>query len=233
MKSCAWARLAAASICSWRGVGPGVGDVAGDRVGEQEAVVGHERDLGPQRGQIHVLDVGPVDHDAALARVIEPREQPDQARLAGGGGPDQRDGPAWLDLQVDARQRGLGTVIAQRHSLQRDLSAALRQRRRAGRALHRGLAIEDLEHPVAGGDGALGHAQRHPEPAHGSGEHHDVEVEGGQMADAGVAVDDLKAAHQEHGREPEVRQEAHQRRVERLQAGRDHALLEDAVRPSA
>ena len=55
------------------------------------------------------------------------------------------------------------------------------------------------------------------------------DVEGGELADAEGAVDHLAAADQQHGGEPEVRQEAHQRRVEGLQPGRDHALLEDAV----
>ena len=229
MKSWACARRAAASICSWRRVRPRVGDVPRDGVGEEEAVVGDEGDLVAQRGEVDLADVGAVDQHAALARVVQPRQQPDQAGLARGGRPDQGDGPPGLHLEVDPGQRGLAPVVAQGHALHRDPAAAGGQRRGAGRAGHLGLAVEDLEHPVAGGDRALGHAQRHAEPADRAGEQQQVDVEGGEVAEAEAAVDHLVAADQQHDRQPDVREEAHQRRVEGLQLGRDHALLEDPV----
>jgi hypothetical protein len=42
-------------------------------------------------------------------------------------------------------------------------------------------------------------------------------------------MNQLEPADQQNGGQPDVRQEAHQRRVERLQPRRDHALLEDPV----
>ena len=47
------------------GVGPAVGDVGAHGVGEQEAVLRHQADRGPQRVQREIADVVPADPDRA------------------------------------------------------------------------------------------------------------------------------------------------------------------------
>ena len=63
--------------------------------------------------------------------------------------------------------------------------------------------------------------------ASGRHQHHQVGVEGGEVAEAEAAVDHLAAADQQHRGEPEVRQKPDQRREEGLQPGRVDALVED------
>ena len=211
------------------GLGLGIGDVGRDGVREQEAVVGDEGDLRPQRGQVHVADVGAVDHDAPLARVVEPREQSDEAGLPGSRGADEGHGPAGVDLEVDPGQRGFVAVVAQAHPSQLDAAVTGGERRCPGGILHCRLAVEDLEQAVPRRDCALGHAQRHPQPAHRAREHDHVGRHRGELADVDRPVDDLAPSDHDHRREPDRRQEAHQRRVEGLKARGDHALLEDPV----
>ena len=70
MKSWACARRAACSISS-RGTGParaGVGDVLGDRRGEQERVVAGDRDGAAQRAQLDLAQVRAVDQHPPAAR---------------------------------------------------------------------------------------------------------------------------------------------------------------------
>ena len=50
-----------------------------------------------------VAQVGAVDQDRAFGRVIEARDQRDQAGLARAGRPDERHGPPSLDVELDRR----------------------------------------------------------------------------------------------------------------------------------
>ena len=63
----------------------------------------------------------------------------------------------------------------------------------------------------------------------GDVEHHDVAVEGDELADRDRAVDRLAAAHEQQRGEPELRQEPDERVVERAQPRRDHRLVEHAL----
>ena len=65
MKSCAFAARAAASICSRVALGRPVGDVAGDRVVEENRILRHDADLAAQRGERDTPDVDAVDENCA------------------------------------------------------------------------------------------------------------------------------------------------------------------------
>ena len=50
-------------------------DVLTDRGREKERVLGDRPDLTPERAELHVPDVGPVDRDAAGGDVVETRDE--------------------------------------------------------------------------------------------------------------------------------------------------------------
>ena len=74
------------------------GDVALDRqVREQRIALEHHVDRPPVRR--HAGDILPVQQDAALARLLEAREHPQQRGLAAARGPEQREEFAFEDVQ--------------------------------------------------------------------------------------------------------------------------------------
>ena len=119
-------------------------------------------------------------------------------------------------------------VVAQRHAAQLHVPVARRQLARVRRYGHARPSVEHLEDARTGRGRALGEAERHAERAHRPDEHVEIEVERGEFADREVAVDDLVAADQQHGGKPELGQKADHRVELRLDARRDHRLLEDA-----
>ena len=62
--------------------GTAVGDVGGDRVGEEEALPERSADLAPQGVQRDAADVVPVDQDLPAVGVEQPLDQADHCRLA-------------------------------------------------------------------------------------------------------------------------------------------------------
>ena len=65
------------------GIGAGEGDVGEDRAIEQQAVLRHHTDLGPQRVEIHLVDVIAINADHPLQRLIEAGDHLQQGALAG------------------------------------------------------------------------------------------------------------------------------------------------------
>ena len=64
-----------------------VGDVVPDRDREEEGLVEHDADVGPQAGQGEVAHVVAVDLDRAVRHVVEAGQQPGHGRLARSGPP--------------------------------------------------------------------------------------------------------------------------------------------------
>src|SRR5207302_8858575 len=83
------------------GVGLGEGDVVAERAGKQERLLWHNAELTSERLEGDVVEVVAVDEDAALRRVVEPRHQLRDRRLARPGLADQREGLARGDGEVD------------------------------------------------------------------------------------------------------------------------------------
>ena len=84
-------RLARREHVLARGLGPCELDVVADAAGEQERLLRHDPELTPQRVEGDVGDVVAVDEHAAAERVVEPRQQLGDRRLARAGGTDQRE----------------------------------------------------------------------------------------------------------------------------------------------
>jgi hypothetical protein len=77
------------------------GDVLADRAGEQEAFLRNDPELAAQRRLRHVAQVVPVDSDPPFARVVEARQQLGDRRLARTRVPDERDGGARRNVEVE------------------------------------------------------------------------------------------------------------------------------------
>ena len=107
MKSCAAAIRAAFSICAGGRLGVPEGDVGGDRVREQEALLEDEADVAPQVVQVQPAHVDPVDQQPAGRDVVEPRDQAHEDALARAGRPEDGDALARLHVEVDVPQHGL------------------------------------------------------------------------------------------------------------------------------
>ena len=117
--------------------GAPVGDVLGDGRREQERVVADDRHGLAQRAQLDLAHVGAVEQDLPGARVVQSRDQRDEARLARAGRADQRDGAPGGHVQVDVA-RAPRALRAPRGAVARRVRPrADRSRRRRTRRLRR------------------------------------------------------------------------------------------------
>ena len=66
---------------------PAIGDVGAHRVVEQADLLRDQRDRAAQRGERHRADFLPVDQNAAGIGVVKARDQVEQRRFSGAGGP--------------------------------------------------------------------------------------------------------------------------------------------------
>ena len=185
----------------------------------------------PQRRQVDVAHVGAVDQHRALAHVVEPRRAAaTSVVLPEPVAPTSATVVPAVDDEVDvaqrrSRRRCRSWKVTSRSSTRPRPSG---QRRRTRRRDEPGLAVEDLEQPRARRRRALRQAERDAELAHRPDQHQQVRVERGEVAERERPVDHLAAAdEQDHG-EPDARQEADERVVERAQPRRDHRLVEHA-----
>ena len=155
MKSSAHATPAAASTSSRRRARAAVGDVGGDRVGEEEALPERCADLAPQRVQRDAADVVPVDQHLTPVGVEQPLDQADDRRLAAAArSPTRATRSPARDVEVEPAQH-LFLVVPEVHVAELDLAGELGQLDRVGRVLDRGLEVEHLEDPLHAGAGLL------------------------------------------------------------------------------
>ena len=179
MNAWASAARAAASISRVGGVGPPVGDVGPDGVGEEEAVLEHDADLAAERVEGDVADVDPVDL----------RRPPAGRRRSGGGGarpstfPTPRSRPAprsrRAHLEVEVRRgpaRSAGSRTRRRSKLIRPPSGP--SSTASGFSDHVGQRVEELEDPLGAGPGLLGD---HEHARHLAGRRHEL----GQVGEEG------------------------------------------------
>ena len=112
-----------------RGIQAAVADVIHDGAGENEAVLQHNAHLRAQRVQRHLGDVVPIDEHPAGIDVIKARDEVDDRRFAGACGADERDGLARLYIEIEVLQNVDGTVIGERHVVERHIALDRRQLR--------------------------------------------------------------------------------------------------------
>mgnify|MGYP000706986087 CR=1 FL=1 len=86
------------------GTGLAVGDVVRHRAAEQIHVLLDDADVLTQALEGDVLDVLPVDEDAAAGHIVEAGDKVAQGRLAAAGGADQRQSLTGFDVEADVVQ---------------------------------------------------------------------------------------------------------------------------------
>ena len=123
-------------------------DVVRDRPREQERILEHDAELAPVGAQVELPQVDSVDAHAAVARVVEPRDQLGQRGFAATGLADQRGAPARRHDEVDPVQHLVGAV-REPHTVQLDLAAQPARIARPLGVADVGLGVEhraDLHH---------------------------------------------------------------------------------------
>ncbi len=120
----------------------------GDRIVEEDDLLRHEPDFFAQARDLVLADVAPVDEDRAFRRVVKPRQQSRDRRLARAARAHERDDLAGARSEVHAVQHRLAPVIRERNVLEANLVRESVQRHRAGRIDDVRLAVEKLEHPL-------------------------------------------------------------------------------------
>src|SRR5262249_10543477 len=96
-------------------------DILAHRARQQNAFLHHAADLAPEVGRIELPDVGAVEQDHALLRLIEAEQQAGDGRLARSDAAKDRDMLAGLDGEGDALQRLLRSArIAEVHVAELD-----------------------------------------------------------------------------------------------------------------
>ena len=76
-----------------------------DRPEEQPAILQDAADVAAQVRGIDLADVGAVDQDRAILRLVQVHHQPFHRRLAGADAADDADALARIDLEGDAIER--------------------------------------------------------------------------------------------------------------------------------
>ncbi len=97
------------------GLRPPVGDVVGDGPAEEHRLLGHEADLPAERGTLHAPEVVAVDLDRAFGRVVEPRDQVDEAALPRPARPDDSDVLPRFHLERDPPEHPPVRLVRERH----------------------------------------------------------------------------------------------------------------------
>ena len=134
MKSCASTARAAASTSRARGRRPAVGDVVGERAGEQERLLrAPSRSARAALARVTVAHVVAVDEHAPVGDVVEARDEAGDGGLAGAGLADERHRLPGRHLEADVAEDGAIGVVGERARARRRC-APRRSRGRARRA---------------------------------------------------------------------------------------------------
>ena len=104
------------------GAGPAEGDVVGDRACEEEALLRNDPELAAERLLGDAAQVGAVDRDPPVARVVEAREQLGDRGLSRAGVPDERDRRARRDVEVEVVQDVREVAVAEADVVEADVA---------------------------------------------------------------------------------------------------------------
>jgi hypothetical protein len=198
------------------GVGPAVGDVGPDRVGEQEALLEHDADVPTQRLEGDVAHVDTVDPDRSPQHVVEAGQQQGHRRLTRSRRTDQGDHLARLDPEIEAGQDGVDTAVAEAHVVEGDGTPHVAEGAGA-RALddHR-VGVEQVEDALSSGAGLLAVGQNAGHHPHRSHQLDHVGGEGQEGTQRDAPLDGQPAPEGEH---PHLGEGRH-----RLQGGSEAGL---------
>jgi len=182
----------------------GEGNVLGDGAVEEESFLENNADGLAQGVEPHVLDGMVVDEDPALLGLVEAGEERHQGGFARAGGPDHCHPAAGGGGEGYVVQNRPVGMVAEGHVLKAHLAALELHLHRAGFFADFRRQVQEVEHPLGGGETALDHvvesdqlSDRVEEPAHQrhEGQHH-------AQGDVAPAEHDQHAAgdsDQQHG----------------------------------
>ena len=198
------------------GVGPAVGDVRPDRVGEQEATPRTPRRPGGAASRSvtsrtsmpsmvtapvgHVVEAGEQQRDGRLARPAA-RRRGRRSRPA----PTVREKPS----STGSRARVAEAHVVEAHVAGRRAAASIG----VGSLDHQRVGVEQVEDALGAGPGLLADGDERGEHPHRRDELHQVRREGEERAEGDAAVDREPAAEAEHRHLAERRDRTAARRV--------------------
>ncbi len=192
--------VAAASISARLGLQAPECDVLGDGSGEQESLLRDDPELSAQRGLGDVPEVDAVDQDPAVARVVEPREQLGDRRLAGARVADQGDRGPRRDVEVEVVQDVGELAVAEPDVIELDMALDLRKVKCSGAVDHLGLLVEHAEDAVERGGSGEERVVQLRELLNRVEEVGEVQREREQRSHGHAAVHDERTAEPEHDR---------------------------------
>ena len=214
MKSWAPTAVAAARISSLRGVRAAERDVVAHRAGEEEALLRNDPELAAERLLRHVAQVGPVDRDPSLARVVEASEELGDRRLARPRVPDERDGRPGGDVEIEAVQDLRPVAVAEVEALERDVAFDPAELAGTGAVPHLRLLIHHVHDLVESGDGGEERVVELRQLLDGVEEVRDVEDEREERPHRDLSAGGEVAAVAQHDGGRDGRQEVDEREVE-------------------
>ena len=136
------------------GLGIAPAEIVADGAGEEQRLLRHDADRGPQRLQPQLPHVFAAHKDLSLRRVVKPRDEVRQRGFARAGAADDADGLPGRGGEADTAERVRARAgIAERDAaeLQRRAAAAVRQG--VLPVGHAGLRLQHLRDPARAGDG--------------------------------------------------------------------------------
>ena len=199
------------------GVAAAVGDVVPDGPVDQEALAVGDRNGLPQGVQAHRAHVGAPELDAPAVDVVEPVDQRDHRRLPRAGRSDDRERAPIRHREIDVAEGRRRSRVGEADAAQEG-RVTVAQRRRVGRVQDRGLRLEDLAHPVQGGQRGLGRGQPGPQGLGGWDEEREEGEERHPLAVADLVVEGQVPSVEHHREQAQRGEQRHQRRVARLHA---------------
>ena len=187
-----------------RGAGLSHGDVALDRVVEQNGVLRHDAHVGAQALLRVVAQRDAVDGDFARRRVVEAGQQLAQGRFSAARRTDERHGLPAADFERDAVDHLALPVVGEVHVAELDLLPQPLQLPGAGPVLDFGPGVDHREDALSGCDSLVDVGELVDEGAHGARDLGEDGHEGDESARVERSLRDERPAEDEdhaHGRD--------------------------------
>ena len=191
-------------------------DVLAERPGEEERLLRHDADRGPEVPQRDRVDLPSVDEDRAGRRIPQPGQERGQRALPGARRSHDRDGAARLDAEAQVAERGRPVRrVAERQPADLDLAPhGAAERRRLGPVEDPRARVEDLGHPAERREPPADDRQHPAERHRGPREVGDVAGEGHEHAEREAPLQDRPSADPEDAQGADAGHDREERREE-------------------
>ena len=205
-----------------RRVGTRKRDVLTDGAREEEALLRDDSELAPERLLFHFPEIDVVERDRALLRVVEPRQQLRDRRLARPGVAHERDGRSRRDVERDSVQHFRAGPVGEVNVVEADMSLDPTELTRVGCVLDVRRLVEYVLDLVERGHGRKERVVELRQLLHRVEEVREVSEEGDQRPDRDRAAEDEIPAVAEDDCCRDRREEVDEGEVEAVQ---DDGLL--------